>query len=272
MNTTKDKNMRYTFGTNDIAAQRLQKVADIFNPHSMNFIRKYAGYPVVSAVDLGCGPGFTTHMLYMALSSREVYGLDNSEEFILKAMRRFEHCVFIRHDLSETPFPVSPEIMYVRFVLSHLPNPVRYLNSWSMELSHNGMLFVEEVEEIETDIPVFQRYLALNRGLVASQGSRLYVGKEISEGSYNLDVLVNECFELTVGNCDAAAMFYPNTVSIWEKERYVLDTLAPAQRREISGQMREIMNSNDKSAGVTWKMRRMVLKNTEYGQYYEMFI
>ena len=43
--------MRYTFGTNEIAARRLEKIAEIFNPHSSEFIKKYAGKPVVSAAE-----------------------------------------------------------------------------------------------------------------------------------------------------------------------------------------------------------------------------
>ena len=264
--------MKYTFGTTEIAANRLEKLAEVFNPHSSEFIKTYSGSPMVSAVDLGCGPGYTTHMLYMSVRAKEIYGMDNSDTFLYRAMDRFGHCIFVRHDLTRTPFPVKPELMYARFILSHLADPVERINTWSGELSPDGMLLVEEVEDIKTDIPAFKEYLSVNRGLVRSQGAKLYVGKDLAGGTYNGEVITNEPFELAVSNSDAAAMFYPNTKTIWEKEEYVLDTTSASQRREISEQLRELMRNKGGNSGVTWKMRRIALRNTEENQYLEWFI
>ncbi|MCB4792132.1 MAG: class I SAM-dependent methyltransferase [Elusimicrobia bacterium] len=260
--------MRYTFGTSETASQRLQKISEIFNPHSMDFIRDNIRSPITSALDLGCGPGFTTHMLSMAVNTKQVYGLDNSEEFLIKAMDRFSQCIFIRHDAKKIPFPINPDIMYMRFVLSHLANPVRLINMWINEINDGGMILIEEMEGIDTGVELFKRYLKINTGLVNSQGASLYVGKELSKGRYNADVLINECIELPVKNCDAAAMFYPNTISIWQKERYVLNNCSCKERKEISEGIKKIMNSNDGRTGTTWKMRRIVLRRSGY----EMFI
>ena len=74
--------MKYTFGTSQIAADRLEKISDFFNPFTLRFIKEYIDYPIDSALDLGCGPGFTTNMLYHALKCDKVYGLDKSDEFL----------------------------------------------------------------------------------------------------------------------------------------------------------------------------------------------
>jgi trans-aconitate 2-methyltransferase len=264
--------MRYTFGTDKMAAGRLEKMAEVFNPYSASFIKKHAKYPVGSAVDLGCGPGFSTHMLFMSVQAKQVYGFDNSEDYICEAINRFNHCIFVRHDLSFTPFLFKPDIMYARFVLSHLPNPVKFVNMWANELKLNGMIFIEELEAIETNIDVFKKYLTVNEGLIASQGANLYVGSELSKGDYDADILVNESFKFPVRNHDAAAMFYPNTINIWEREGYVLNRLSFNERKEVSAKILEIMGSNDESFGITWTMRRMVLKNSGYGRYLELFI
>lgn len=264
--------MRYTFGTNEIALERLGKISAVFNPHSQSFIREHIRNAVGSALDLGCGPCFTTQMLSMVVPSKEVYGIDISEEFLSKAMGLFDDCVFIKHDLTNTPFPVFADVMYSRFVLAHLDNPVTLVNRWADELSFDGTLFIEEVEDIETKIDVFNRYLSVNRGLVASQGAELYAGKKLSKGKYHAKVLSNKCIALPVKNCDAAAMFYPNTVSIWEKEEYVLDTISHKERKEISSLLFEMMNSRDESTGIVWGIRRIALKNNRHDQYLEMFI
>ena len=57
------KAVEYTFGTNSAAALRLEEIGKYFNPRAADFIRQFAsGVPDI-AVDLGCGPGFTTNML-----------------------------------------------------------------------------------------------------------------------------------------------------------------------------------------------------------------
>jgi len=263
---------RYTFGTSEVAANRLEKLAAIFNPHSSEFIRSQAKMPIASAIDIGCGPGFTTHMLSMAVNSKEVYGMDNSDDFLVKAIDRFNDCIFIRHDVKNVPFPIQADILYMRFVLSHMPNPVRLINRWINELNNGGMVILEEMENIDTDIDIFKEYLTVNRGLVASGGADLFVGRNLSKGRYDADVLLNECIELPVRNSDAAGMFYPNTVSIWETERFVLENYSPEYRNNISRRMKEIMDSNDRRRGITWNMRRIVLRRSAYDQYLEMFI
>jgi len=137
---------------------------------SFDFIKKHAGKPVVSAVDLGCGPGFTTQMLNMAATAKEVYGFDNSDTLLFSAMEKFPECIFVKHDPASTPFPVKPELMYARFVLSRLPEPVKVVNNWLKELGSGGVLLIEELEDTKT-------------------------AGELSKGRYDGSVLSNEAAE-----------------------------------------------------------------------------
>ena len=116
--------MKYTFGTDQAAASRLEEIARYFNPPAVEFIRENLHGPVSSALDLGCGPGYTTDMLSSAIDCPDVYGLDTSSEFLKMAAERFSHCTFVEHDVTVTPFPVQAEVMYVRFLLSHLRDVV----------------------------------------------------------------------------------------------------------------------------------------------------
>lgn len=254
--------MRYTFGTDTIASHRLQKVAAVFNPSSRRFIAEHLSRPLGAVLDIGCGPGHTTRMLASAVRSAEVYGLDNSENFLVEAMEHGEQCVFINHDVTRTPFPVRADALYARFILAHLPEAVRLADAWAGALRPHGLILIEEMENIETDIGVFQQYLAVNRGIVASQGGRLYAGAELSAGRYQSRVLSNECVEVPVRNRDAAAMFYPNTVSIWEREEYAQLSLTSEQRAHISQTLAAMAARQNDECGIVWKMRRIVLENT----------
>jgi len=199
-------------------------------------------------------------MLSRATACSPVYGIDKSANFLKLAASRFAHCTFIEHDVTKTPFPVKVDVMYARFLLSHLKNVAGLVNLWIQELKEGGIVFIEELEDIATEIEVCRKYLKINDGLIASQGASLYCGNIVAGGSYNAEVLCNECLTIPVANSQAAGWFFPNTVTIWNEEYYVLDSTSQEEREETSRELLERKESNDSRSGITWKMRRLVLK------------
>lgn len=252
--------MRYSYGTDDAAAKRLELLSGLFNPYSEAFIKNYCPGSVESALDLGCGPGFTTDMLSRALGCSRVYGMDSSDNLLNHALKNFPKHSFIRHNVIETPFPVQTPISYARFLLTHLKDIVSLANRWVNELPLNGMLFIEECEAIDTQIPVFREYIKVASDLIASAGGFLYAGKILSQGAYEADVLCNEVFLLPAANRTVADWFYINTTTLWEREQYVLDTTTAEARKRITEEILKIRDSGDMATGSTWKLRRLVLK------------
>src|SRR5512139_362061 len=122
--------MRYTLGTDRTAALRLETLSSFFNLHSLQFIQEFITAPVKSALDLGCGPGFTTAMIAEATGCPNVCGLDSSSRFLKAAAARFTQCRFLKHDVSHTPFPVRADLIYARFLLTHLKNQAELVNQW----------------------------------------------------------------------------------------------------------------------------------------------
>ena len=251
---------KYTYGTNELAECRLEEIAKFFNPLASEFIRQHIKLPISSAIDLGCGPGFTTDMLYQATHCPQVYGFDTSANFLERASARFKLCTFIEHDVTQLPFPVQAEFIYVRFLLSHLRGVVALVNLWITQLLENGILIIEELEGVDTEVNVFNEYLRINCGLIESQGAALYVGNTLGSCTYNATVLYNECVTIPVANCQAATWFYPNTITIWEKEEFVHDKLTKQQRKDISSEILKIKESKDTSEDSIWKIRRLILK------------
>jgi trans-aconitate 2-methyltransferase len=255
--------MRYTFGTSKKAADRLGKIAGIFNPLAVEFLTKHINKGIETALDLGSGPGFTTDMIYKTLKCKKVYGFDNSKEMLEYAKKQFPHCNFLFQDVTDFPFPFKSDFMYARFLLSHMENAADLVNKWSGELKKGGWLLIEEVEDIDTDIEAFEKYIHINRGLIASSGAVLYVGKILSTGNYNAEVLYNEKISLPVNNSIAASWFYPNTVTIWEKEEYVLKNFYEEEKEHISNELLRILKGNDENSNITWYMRRILLRKTD---------
>src|SRR5512138_3119422 len=122
--------MQYTFGTSQAAAARLEAIPEYFNPLAAELLGRYCPAAPALAVDVACGPGFTTQMLARATGASVTYGLDSSREFLDLARAQFPHCRFVEHDVTRVPFPVRADVLYARFILSHLAEPVEVVRRW----------------------------------------------------------------------------------------------------------------------------------------------
>ncbi len=252
---------QYTYGTDYSAASRLEKIGEHFNPLASDFIRQFKPGPEKGiAVDLGCGPGFTTGMLAEVMETAKTYGLDSSGEFLEMASQRFTNCTFLEHDITRVPFPVSANVMYARFLLCHLKEPLDVIDLWITQMNPEGLLFIEETDWIETDLEVFNRYLDMAEGIVSQQGASLFVGKILETAEYKADVLLNTSCAMSIANCMAASWFYPNTQTIWKENSYVLQRLCLEEIETISQELAEVVKGEDAHSNITWNMRRLVLK------------
>jgi trans-aconitate 2-methyltransferase len=226
------------------------------------FLRRHVTRPVGVAVDIGCGPGFTTEMLRRSVSSRQVVGLDVSEDFLGRAAARLPNCRFVRHDVRNTPFPIVPDLAYCRFVLSHIPEAPALVRRWCLAIGPAGLLILDELEDVETDHPVLRQYLEVNSGLVASQGADLWVGSVLNTASYPARLVKSETTRLDVPIRLAASWFYPNTATIWTREPYVLERVNADERERIASELARIRDTGRPRGHAVWIMRRMILERS----------
>ena len=69
--------MTYSFGDSDMAALRLKIVAEVFAEASRQFLVQVGVSPRL-ALDLGCGLGYSTHLLAETLRCQRTVGLDGA--------------------------------------------------------------------------------------------------------------------------------------------------------------------------------------------------
>jgi trans-aconitate 2-methyltransferase len=170
---------RYTYGDSEVAAGRLALVASIFEPTTRRFLLDACRQPPGLAIDLGCGPGFTTRLLHEATKARRTVGLDRSDAFLARARTDApEGVTFMVHDAREAPLPVAPvDLLYCRLLLPHLVDPASVVIGWSTQLASGGLLLLDELESVDAGEPAFVNYLdQVARPVVAAQGADLYVG------------------------------------------------------------------------------------------------
>lgn len=250
----------YTFGDSRIAASRLELLQEVFGGASAGFIRGWRPLRVELAVDLGCGPGFTTRMVGSCCPGARVVGVDSSAAFVAHAGAAADLEV-VQHDVTSVPFPVPlADLVYARYLLAHLAMPETCVAGWITLLRAGGRLLLEEVERIDPGLPVFERYLATVAAVMRDEAHDLYVGRMLDTMAAPAGArrLYSATGEVRPTTGEAARMFLPN-LGIWRARpaarAHADDTMLDDLARELS----ELLDS-DARGEIVWHMRRVVFE------------
>jgi trans-aconitate 2-methyltransferase len=168
----------YTFGDDEQASARLRRLAELYEPETRELLESGRVQKPHLAVDLGCGPGWSTRLIQSVLRPERTVGLDSSERYIAEARRNHgADLEFEVHDIVRVPFPVrEPDLMFCRFLLTHLRSPAQVLGAWGTIASRDAWLFVHEIESLESEHPALRRYYDLVAQLQQHYGQTLLVG------------------------------------------------------------------------------------------------
>lgn len=170
----------YTFGENHLAAQRLAHLAAAYEPSTRDFLTAWGSKGVEHVIDLGCGPGYTSLLLHAVLEPRLVTGVDASDSLLAQARERAPHLAFVRHDVTQTPFPCAKaDLLFCRFLLTHLHDPATAVRAWSLAAKPGARLLIQETAALQSDDPVIRRYYELVAALQAGYGQSLNIGTEM---------------------------------------------------------------------------------------------
>jgi SAM-dependent methyltransferase len=255
--------MQYLFGDTDIAAQRLKVLAEVFAESTSTFLRDSAIDRLHLAVDLGCGPGLSTRLLAETLRCDRTVGLDNSRHFIRLAQQtQTERGAFYFHDVTSVPFPVGPsDILYCRFLLTHLKEPHEMIKRWATQVHLEGLLLMEEVEWIDTKHPVFGTYLEIVEAMLGHQSNRLYVGPALNT-LQNIDVLklwMNTVRHLPVATDRAAAMFFLN-MQTWKDHPFIQKNYSATLIKELEDNLNTLTQKAPSTSEIEWGIRQSAFK------------
>lgn len=95
--------MGYTFGDNQEASRRLRRLAEVYQPETRDLLKavrcEFSSRSFELALDLGCGPGWSTHLVQATLNPRRTIGLDASEAYVVEARVNQPQLEFIHHDV-----------------------------------------------------------------------------------------------------------------------------------------------------------------------------
>lgn len=258
----------YAFGDSPVAAARLSLLAKTYAASSEDFLRESVEFRPELAADLGCGPGHSTHLLANALKPAQTIGFDNSESFLAQAFATGTESVrFELHDITAAPFPRGPfELMFGRFVLTHMQDPKSVIETWVGQLCPGGILLIEEVEFIDSQIDEFVLYLDIQQSMLANQANALYVGPLLGKmtGFENARLKASNVTRLDVAASRAAEMFHMNLASIRERE-FVRDNYDASRVDELYQGLLAIADFGSQGSAypaVKWGLRQISLERT----------
>jgi trans-aconitate methyltransferase len=240
--------------------QRLKLLARVFRVSTRAFLVKTAGDAHFDlAFDLGCGPGFTTHLIADTLRCDRIIGLDASAAFIQLAQANSVQPVsFVQHDITAVPFPGgSAKLIFSRFLLTHLRQPAAVVARWATQLEKRGLLLLEETEAIDTAHPVFVRYLEIVEAMLASHANQLYAGHQLASLNLpaRLKLMMSELRPVPVLNCDAARMFVLN-LQTWKESEFLRANHSHDSIFELEQSLADIAAAESSASEIEWQMRQ----------------
>ena len=252
---------RYTFGDGDLAAERLALVAEIFDPVSRELLASAVApdQPPSLAVDLGCGPGFTTRLVADVCRPERTVGLERSEHFADLARRRHGGATveFAVHDVTRVPFPVGPaDVVFARLLLAHLPDPLGLVARWRTQLALGGVLVLDEIESMTTPPGPLRRYEDLVVALVAAEGGTMCAGPILAGLGGG-----GRCPEVDV-DAAAAARMYGMNLATWRPEARRRDLAGDAELDRLADDLAELADAGAPATGgevVHWVLRQVVV-------------
>jgi len=239
----------------------------VFAGPSTEFLREQVGFCPRLALDIGCAAGRTTRLVAEVTRAAVVLGLDTSVPF-LRSARTFNRppgVAYVRAEATQ-PFPTrSPDLVYSRLVLAHLPMPEDVVARWSEQLRPGGLLLLDEVERIETPNPVLERYEEIVTAMVASRGAQISVGPRIVGLSGNSwRQRANELRVYPVVTADAARMYAMN-LATWRRDPYVIETYDTATIDDLAAGLDELRGSSSTDE-IEWGLRQVVYERTPGGR------
>lgn len=252
----------YAFGDSEQAALRLALVADTFAEPSRAFLREERGAtgapPPGLAVDLGCGPGYTTRLLAECLRCARTVGIDASEAHVVRARRDADPgCEFVCADVLALPWPTgAADRVYARFLLSHLPEPEAAVAAFAGQLRPGGRLLLDEVEAIHTEDPIFRRYLDHVEDVLGARGQCLYVGPRLdacAPGGASSRVRRHE-----VDPQRAAALFALNWATL-RSDPHVARAVGAGERDSLGRQLASLRNGAAPAKRIVWELRQVTI-------------
>jgi trans-aconitate 2-methyltransferase len=241
----------YSFGDNRLAALRLEYLAAAFARSSRRFLQRTQPGRVKLALDLGSGIGATTALVRDVTNAPRVIGYERSGNFRALARRQYPELTFRDVDVLSGEYPDrEADLIYCRFLLTHIHRPADVVTTSVQHLRSGGRLLLEETAELFSPVPALSRYYDLVQQLQAHHGQETLIGKRLGAlasgitGSRATSVLQEISMAAAV-----MARLHAMNLATWKADPFMLETHGLRALEDLEGELKMIAARSDFPAG-----------------------
>jgi SAM-dependent methyltransferase len=256
--------MGYTFGDNQEASRRLRRLAEVYEPETrdlLNAVRCECNSTRFElALDLGCGPGWSTRLIELTLSPKRTIGLEASDAYVSEARLNLPQLEFIRHDILTTPFPVGhADFLFCRFLLTHLPSPHLALESWANAAISGATLAIHETQALHSTHPAISRYYEIVAQMQKHYGQELNVGALLDDAlsGTNWRLVRSESVVLEKSARDMAQLHVAN-LRTWGSNDFAIQAFDRHELDQLEDELDSIAYGQ-KEAGVVYNTAKQII-------------
>lgn len=169
--------------------ERLRILARVMAPTTLKFLESVPLGHAARCLDVGCGGGDVTVALSRMVPQGHVTGIDFDESKILLAQQEANNLGIENVDFRAEDVTASPQsderydLIYVRFVLTHLRDPERALRRFYDQLNPDGVLAVEDIDFgghiCYPPSASFDRYVELYSQSAKARGCDPFIGPRL---------------------------------------------------------------------------------------------
>ena len=241
----------YSFGDNRLAALRLEYLAAAFAPSSRRFLQGTKPSRVELALDLGSGIGATAALVRDVTNAPWVAGYERSGNFLDIARRRYPELTFRDVDVLSAAYPDrEADLIYCRFLLTHIHRPADVLTTSVQHLRSGGRLLLEETAALFSPVPALSRYYDLVEQLQAHHGQETLIGKTLGAvaagvaGARATSVLQEIPMAAAV-----MARLHAMNLATWKADPFMLETHGLRALEDLEGELKAIAARSDFPGG-----------------------
>jgi SAM-dependent methyltransferase len=182
-------NNRYVIEGGVEGRNRLRVLSDVFGPATRDLLSQVGIPEGATCLDLGCGGGdVTRNLAQMVGPTGAVLGVDY-DALVLDAARQeavdlgLTNVSFAVHDVTSWAPETRFDVVYARFIFSHLADPSAVMARLRTHIAPGGVMVVEDVDFrghfAEPQCPALTRYTELYTQSVRNRGADPWIGPKL---------------------------------------------------------------------------------------------
>jgi SAM-dependent methyltransferase len=182
-------NESYVIAGGAAGRDRLRLLSEVMEPHTRDLIERAGVRPGARCLDVGCGGGEVSYLLAATVGdSGQVVSVDLDEaqlEIVRKEAQQqgMRNVTFECRDVTSWEPETAFDFIYMRFILTHLPDPAGFLMSVCRHLRPGGMALAEDIDFrghlSEPDCPALSRSVDLYTASVRKRGADPNIGPRL---------------------------------------------------------------------------------------------